>query len=542
MTSASRRELLAWLFGAPFALSACKKSARPRLPEGGFVGQDAARGHRLLSGDFPRPTSERRVPILIVGGGVAGLSAAWRLHKAGVTDFELLEMDDATFGTSRAGRNAISAYPWGAHYVPCPLPHAKAMSELLVEMGAAHRSADGRLVFEETQLCRAPSERLFLHGEWYEGLYPHAGASTDDLEQLRRFQAEMATWGRAVDGRGRRAFAVPVAHGSDDGEVTALDRLSMAEWMAERGYTSPRLRWFVEYGCRDDYGCTLKTASAWAAIHYFASRLDHGHTQEFLTWPEGNARLCAHLAQSAEGRLRTDALVYRVKVSPPASPSAVEAWTFDCRTGKAEKLLTEQLILAVPQHVVARLWVDRDNSVAQDAAEFQTSPWLVANLMLKKRPRSRGFPEAWDNVLYDSPSLGYVVSTHQLDRLDPSTVFTYYLPFTGEDASLARRQLSSLTFDEAATAVIADLSRAHPDIGQCIERLDVWRWGHAMVRPRVSFAFGKARQRAVQVRGSVHFAHTDLSAIPLFEEAQYHGARAAEEVLSQRGVSFSSLL
>jgi hypothetical protein len=35
------------------------------------------------------------------------------------------------------------------------------------------------------------------------------------------------------------------------------------------------------------------------------------------------------------------------------------------------------------------------------------------------------------------------------------------------------------------------------------------------------------------VRG-VHFAHSDLSGIALFEEAFYHGVRAAEEVLSAR--------
>jgi len=33
----------------------------------------------------------------------------------------------------------------------------------------------------------------------------------------------------------------------------------------------------------------------------------------------------------------------------------------------------------------------------------------------------------------------------------------------------------------------------------------------------------------------VHFANTDLSAVALFEEALYHGVRAAEEVLGGRG-------
>ena len=39
----------------------------------------------------------------------------------------------------------------------------------------------------------------------------------------------------------------------------------MADWLGERGLTSERLRWFVEYACRDDYGSRLEQTSAWAA-------------------------------------------------------------------------------------------------------------------------------------------------------------------------------------------------------------------------------------------------------------------------------------
>jgi hypothetical protein len=42
--------------------------------------------------------------------------------------------------------------------------------------------------------------------------------------------------------------------------------------------------------------------------------------------------------------------------------------------------------------------------------------------------------------------------------------------------------------------------------------------------------------------GDVHFAHSDLSGLPLFEEAQWHGIRAAEEILAKRAVRTESLL
>ena len=69
---------------------------------------------------------------------------------------------------------------------------------------------------------------------------------------------------------------------------------------------------------------------------------------------------------------------------------------------------------------------------------------------------------------------------------------------------------------------------------ECIERVDVFRWGHAMVRPVPGMFAGSLaalRQRAQQRICGMHFAHPELSGLALFEEAQWQGVRAAEEVL-----------
>jgi hypothetical protein len=139
---------------------------------------------------------------------------------------------------------------------------------------------------------------------------------------------------------------------------------------------------------------------------------------------------------------------------------------------------------------------------------------------------------AWDNVLYDSPSLGYVVATHQrgLDR--GPTVFTYYYPLCDEDPRESRSKLLAAGRAEWADVALADLTRAHPDIRNLTERLDVMRWGHAMIRPRPGFMWSQARLSAATAYRGIHFAHSDLSGVALFEEAFYHGIRAADEVLA----------
>lgn len=526
----SRRALLTSALGLGAASARCRSPLARRRIAGTIAGPDVELGHKLRDGAFAATGKPRDVPAVIVGGGVAGLSAAWRLARRGFHDFEVLELDRVAGGTSRGGQGPMGPVPWGAHYVPCPLPHAAAMNDLLVEAGVATRGADGSLVFDETQLCRAPQERIFVGGRWSEGLWPRAGASAEDERQLAAFNVETRALSERADGSGRRAFAVPVAHGSDDAAVLALDRISMARWMDERGFTSRRLRWFVEYATRDDFGSTVQQTSAWAALHYFCSRQVAGRSQEVLTWPDGNAHLVAHLAGVAGARLRTGVAVTRIE---PAGAGAV-VHTLDPSTGRAEALRSDRVVVAVPRAFAARLLGDEET--AREARLFPTGAWLVANLALSRPPVSHGFSQAWDNVFYGSSSLGYVVATHQLDRPPGGAqAWTWYLPLLDDDPRAARTRLLSLTHEQICQLVISDLRPAHPDIESCVERIDAWKWGHAMVRPAPGLQFSAELRAARQPRGALHWAHTELSGMALFEEAQHHGVRAADEVLAAFG-------
>ena len=93
MREVTRRELIAAFFGS--AAAACSRRGGQRPVPGAIVGANDVVGHRMRDGEVPPAHSTRSVPIVIVGAGVAGLSAAWRLLRAGVTDFEILELDDA---------------------------------------------------------------------------------------------------------------------------------------------------------------------------------------------------------------------------------------------------------------------------------------------------------------------------------------------------------------------------------------------------------------------------------------------------------------
>lgn len=526
----TRRELLTTFLGAPIALAACRKNA-PVFPEGEIVGQSVELGHILRE---PRTWNVadgnwQNVDVAIIGAGVAGLSAARRLIKSGVDDLVILEIEKAAGGTALSGEGDPVPYPWGAHYLPVPFEENEELIELLDEMDI-FTSKGSREVREEF-LCREPEERVFYKGRWYEGLYLHAGESEDDRREFARFQDELNKWiaWRAADGK--RAFALPVAACSRDKNVTSLDIISFGEWLRQNGFSSERLFWYCDYACRDDYGSNLDQTSAWAGLFYFCSRVKTvgDDSQPFITFPEGNGRFIHHFRDIAGNRLRTSSIA----VSVERTADGVDVIYLE--NGETRGFRCRDAVFAAPVFTASYLIKGFRESPPFDAAAFEHNSWFVANLFLKDRPKPRfakDFPLAWDNVLYESPSLGYVTATHQKGIDYGPTILTYYYPMCREQN--ARTKLFNYTWRELADVCLADISLAHPDIYELTKRIDIMRWGHAMISPRPDLIWSGVREKAVRPFGNIHFAHTDLSGIALFEEAFYHGNRAAAEIISSR--------
>jgi hypothetical protein len=183
--------------------------------------------------------------------------------------------------------------------------------------------------------------------------------------------------------------------------------------------------------------------------------------------------------------------------------------------------------VAAPALVAARIVEDGPR------LDVTYSPWFTANLTLDRWPRERGLEVAWDNVIFDSPSLGYVVATHQhLRRHQRETVWTHYWALADQGPAAARRSLLAASWPDLAERVLADLSRAHPDIRECVTRIDIMRLGHAMPRPVPGFLSAAGRSAMQAGHDGVFYAHSDVSGLPLFEEAQYRGVLAADQAMT----------
>ncbi|MGC2660773.1 MAG: FAD-dependent oxidoreductase [Bryobacteraceae bacterium] len=481
-----------------------------RRIEGSYVNESFQLGHRLRDHKpFSTASETERIPIVIVGGGLSGLSAAWELDRKGFQDFVLLEMEPQAGGNARWGENSICRYPWAAHYVPVPKPESTYVRELFTEFGILR---DGR--WKEEMLCFSPKERLFVEGRWQPGLEPDSVLSAVDRREFERLNQLMNEF------RQSGAFTIPM----DVGETSKaprdeLDRLNFAAWLDRLGFRSPRVRWYCDYACRDDYGALARNTSAWAGIHYFAARPNEEIGP--ITAPEGNGWIVERLLHKLGRYVRNGAVVYRIERQK-------NAWLV--RT-PGRDYLTEAVIFAAPTFLAGYL-IDG----APKTESFVYSPWFTANLTLDRMPREYEVELAWDNVLFDSASLGYVDAMHMsLRTFIDRTVWTYYWSLAEYTPEEGRRILLSRSWNDWKEIIFADLERAHSDIRECVSRIDMMRFGHAMARPIPGFLLSPERARWIKGMDRLQFANSDLSGYSVFEEAQYRGVTAAQNSLRRLG-------
>ncbi|HEY0955082.1 MAG TPA: FAD-dependent oxidoreductase [Roseateles sp.] len=499
----------------------CTPDAPPL--QGGWVGTHPERGHRLR-GELPQADGPlRKTGVLIVGAGIAGLACARELDKRGVTDIALLDLEDQAGGNSRGHVLAGSPCPLGAHYLPIPGTAAREVSELLHELGLA-RSHLGRTAWDERHLCHSPQERLFIAGEWHEGLLPPAEDSST-REQYRRFAALVAQAQRDA------GFAMPTRRARWTGAHAALDAQTFAAWLDHAGLTDTRLRWYLDYCCRDDFGADAAGVSAWAGLHYFASRHgfhapgdDTAEREPVLTWPEGNGWLSERLAAPLRDRTHLGRSVLRVT----EHKHGVELLAWNEAAGAAERWQARAVVMATPLFIAARVLAAPPDALRRAAGQLRYAPWLTANLLLREPLLIRpGLPTAWDSVRYGTTALGYVDARHQSMSPAPQPpLLTAYLALPAAQ----RSELLQQPWQHWARVVTDELAQTHPDLPAKLERIDLCRFGHAMSIPVPGLRGSVALAALNAARGRIVFAHSDLAGYSVLEEAYTAGVEASTRI------------
>lgn len=486
--------------------------------------------------ELPAPSHEVETDVAIFGSGVAGLTAAWKLHREGHRRFTVFD-GPQPYGNAAGGRHGDLAFPTGAHYLPLPSAESFHVRELLHDLGIlTGNPAAERPHYDERTILHAPQERLLFEGRWHDGLLPREGVPQWELEEHDRF-GRMMDQARAARGRdGRRAFVFPMSESSMDPQWRALDQLTFRQWAEREGFRSSTLHWYLDYCSRDDYGVGYDKVSAWAGLHYFCSRggeSEHAGTVEWLTWPGGLEPLVSLMDQSTGGRRRPGTVA-----SLRQTGRGVEAHCLEFVDGQVRSFSVKarRAICAMPLFAASRVLDLHEYGFDAERHLPAYAPWMVSNFLMKRFPRELpDLPLSWDNVIYRGKGLGYVVSTHQDIRVAPpeKTVFTAYMALSGQTPEAARKWLSTATPEELLELASADLKAAYGDaFALSAERVDITLRPHAMASPLTGFLSNQGLHSLRDADGPILFAHADLSGFSVFEEAAWWGYQAARKILS----------
>ena len=496
-----------------------------------------AEGHFLRERcALPAPTEVVDLDVVILGSGMAGLAAAWQLNKLGHAGALMID-GPQPFGNAAGARFGDLAYPTGAHYLPLPSPEMAYVREMLSDLGIITGDALAEKPhYDERLLLHGPEERLLYKGAWQEGIIPSVGVAPHELAEHARFFAELERLRQLRGAGGGHVFAFPAVRSASHPAIDALDRITLRAWLEQNGYRSPTLHWYLNYCCRDDYGTRYDKVSAWAGLHYFCSRRGqaaNAGSGAWLTWPGGMQPLAEQLAAASSIARRAG-----TAASLKRTASGVEALCFTLDGGVAKSYLVRarKAICAMPLHVAARV-VENIGALGFDAKRHMPTyaPWLVANFLMKAFPAELpAAPLSWDNVVYQEPGLGYVVSTHQDIRAAPpsKTVFSAYVALSDRSPLEARKWMQEASARDLVALASADLKAAYGiKFAPCVERVDITLRGHAMAAPLPHFRSNAGLKALREADGAIVFAHADLTGFSVFEEAAWWGCEAARRVL-----------
>ncbi|MES2152476.1 MAG: NAD(P)-binding protein [Pseudomonadota bacterium] len=497
-----------------------------------------AEGHYLRDRRaLPAPTATFSTDVLILGSGIGGLTTAWKLNKDGHHDFLMVD-GPQPYGNAAGGHFGELAFPTGGHYLPLPSPESRHVREILFDLGIIVRDPMAeKPYYDERAILHGPEERLLFKGQWQDGFIPTNGVGPEELAEHRRFFAEVERLRQLRGSDGRRVFVFPTLESSSDPAWDALDTITLKQWLDQNGYRSPTLHWYLNYCCRDDYGTRYDKVSAWAGLHYYCSRWGQAANAgngAWLTWPGGMQPVAEAMAKASGVRRMAG-----TAVSLKRAAGGVEALCFTLEGGVARSYLVKarKAVCAMPLYVASRV-VEGIGALGFEPKRHMPTyaPWMVANFLMKDFPRERPeAPLAWDNVVYQEPGLGYVVSTHQDIRVQPpeKTVFSAYVALSDRTPDAARKWMQAASADELVALASVDLKSAYGwRFASCVERVDITLRGHAMAAPLPGFRSNAGLKALREADGPILFAHADLSGFSVFEEAAWWGYRAAQRAQS----------
>ena len=500
-----RREFikLSALTALPLLLKGCVPGSA-ESHYGITVHSDMAAGHLAFGKTQFSEGPTFHTKTLVVGGGIAGLSAANSLPDQ---DFLLCELSDSLGGTSGYGQYKGTPFARGAHYdLAYPAYYGQDSLALFERLGIIrYQPWNQQWGFKDHQYTVPYRVRnqCYQNGEIRKEVMPDGPAKQAFFKAINPYLGKMALPTNVI---------APELH--------HLGRTPFTTFLKESGVPlSPEFVRALDYHMMDDYGGTTAQVSALAGIHYFMCRPYYNEVVELFSPPQGNGYFVDKLSAALpQGQLLTHHMVRRIQ----AHQDHVVADVVDLQKQETIKVVADRVVYAGQKHALKYIF-------PQDYPLFQDNiyaPWMVVNIVMDDCHNGFGY---WQNemLVEDQSFMGFIDSNSQSPTPGKTRVLTAYYCLPPD----SRKDLRNVTVNKREIAentlayVESYFGRAMKGL---VKHVFIKAMGHAMPVPVPGYLFDDKNLHDKSPR--MAYAGVDNGRLPLLIEAVDSGIKAANSL------------
>ena len=436
---------------------------------------------------FERPAPTQKAAVVIIGGGVAGLSAAYFLRGH---DFLLLEKED------HFGGNAFQE-----DYQGQPFATGSAF---------AYRNDYGDQLSRELGMKLLPVNnpdptivnQTFVPDTWNTGI-DHLPYSSDVRASFRKFRDDLMK----IKVRGRFA---------------ELDAEAFTRYTA--GYAPEVQQWWDGYG-PSNWGATTQDTSAFIGI---ASMQDiaSGEDQRVIL-PGGLGCITHKLVETLQPQYKDRLLGNASVVAVLQEKEEVRVTYY--REGKLTTVAAKAVICCAPKLIASRLISDLPAEQKQAMQRTRYAPYPVVNVIFDKPVYNRGY-DTWcpGNAFTDFIVADWTVRNapgyHQKDN-----ILTFYTPLRENQRFTL---LDENNCKALAARVLADFQKLLPHFDAHPVEVRLYRRGHPMFLAAPG-QFTRNRIVAAQPMDRIFFGNADSSGPESLTSEAIRLSKAAAEWSAQ---------
>lgn len=462
------------------------------------VHSDHSTGHLIMESSTWKTVKTEPVEVVIVGGGIAGLSAA---HSLKTKSYQLYELSHRIGGASSAGAHQGLKFAQGAHYdLDYPEYYGEEVLQLLESLKIIRYQPWNRMwtfVDEQHLIPYARRQQCYDMGNIRSDVIPNGKERDVFLELMSQFTDQMPLPTRLIAPK-----------------LRFLNGLSFTQYLNEKIPLTKDLKRQIDYHMMDDYGGSADQVSALAGIHYFACRPYYRESVNLFSPPQGNDYFVQKLLKELPAQqIKTNHLVKHIE----KTGDSYQLQILDIQQKIVIKQTADKIIYAGQKHALKYIYPEQGKLF-----DLKQAPWMVVSIITTQEPQSIGF---WQNeFLGENPAfLGFVDSSVQSQKaLDGKRVFTGYYCLKPADRNYLTtiRENKSRIIQETQEYLEATLRKSiHP------EAAFIQVMGHAMAIPAPGYLFKDANQNPAT---EMHYAGVDNGRLPLLFEALDSGIQSTQ--------------